>query len=810
MLEWEDEALFAWEEELAKGDHHNDVLRNLELHDFDKFNELELRRQMLQGDLTNQQQSEQNEVDLMLRTQATLQAQAHLFNEIRKNRSKLMKRWYEASKMLETRKSQVEELENSALTLKIETEENIRATEPIQRRAENQKRENDIIKGGVERFNQRLKQGEELMTEKKKATVDLNEEIFNMDKEIDDQNSKNNLLKAKIKDLLETIKSRKEKAERISTFCMKLKTKLDTLNLKIMTDEQKHKNAEEIYQLGQKVLKEEEREFDRLQATISGLLNEMNRVKEEELFKRSDLELAKQDLAKIETILADIKLENESIKKEIQIKDEDVLYLTQKLREMIEDDLSSDVQRRFIQETTNIQMSIQSQKREQTTLRLEIKHLRKELRDVNRLLNKGTQELEQLGVKAVELKLKMIGANKTLREAQEEQNRVVLDHNLLKMQVNIAKEGFKKTDDQINNQERKKVVIESALQERTMDLKSHREKLVTRKKLLQEERTNLKKSVEHLNQRIKQLDNRHEIIMQTIFKDENGETSSVAYYQIKIAQEKRELIENGDELQAKIEKTEKEILAMENTLRLVSCTNDNFRSNLETIELNGPEMQEFDKVEGEYHQEHEQFMSNTRMIQDMTKAINKTKANIEKIRETGKEVEKKWKEKEKEIEVLTKALSTKQNKLGRATKILKKKIVDVKGSKGTVTYKHTMRDIEARIKAEQNQSALHQMLEFTQNYVEARPMVNMLLTENGVSLAERNTVIQIDSKITDGKEGSLASSRSGSMASFRTDIDQFKGSDISLSPSVVNLDPTLLIPGERKRAFKGYSSKFSN
>ncbi|KAF6209945.1 hypothetical protein GE061_015699 [Apolygus lucorum] len=37
-------------------------------------------------------------------------------------------------------------------------------------------------------------------------------------------------------------------------------------------------------------------------------------------------------------------------------------------------------------------------------------------------------------------------------------------------------------------------------------------------------------------------------------------------------------------------------------------------------------MQAFDKVEGEYHQEHEQFMSNTRMIQDMTKAINVSEA----------------------------------------------------------------------------------------------------------------------------------------------------------------------------------------
>lgn len=71
-------------------------------------------------------------------------------------------------------------------------------------------------------------------------------------------------------------------------------------------------------------------------------------------------------------------------------------------------------------------------------------------------------------------------------------------------------------------------------------------------------------------------------------------------------------------------------------------------------------------------------------------ASQKTKANVVNLQDTGIEVEKQWKEKEKDIEVLTKSLATKQAKLGTATKVLKKMISDVRNSKGSGTYRHTL------------------------------------------------------------------------------------------------------------------------
>lgn len=53
-----------------------------------------------------------------------------------------------------------------------------------------------------------------------------------------------------------------------------------------------------------------------------------------------------------------------------------------------------------------------------------------------------------------------------------------------------------------------------------------------------------------------------------------------------MAQEKYELQEKGDELDAKIKKSEKEILAMENTLRVINATNDCYKRNLDSINTN--------------------------------------------------------------------------------------------------------------------------------------------------------------------------------------------------------------------------------
>jgi UDP-glucose:O-linked fucose beta-1,3-glucosyltransferase len=125
--------------------------------------------------------------------------------------------------------------------------------------------------------------------------------------------------------------------------------------------------------------------------------------------------------------------------------------------------------------------------------------------------------------------------------------------------------------------ETRRLQLSLALEERNNEIAIHKDMLKIHIKNAEEERHSANAELRDRVGKIEKLKIRYEIIMTQFAPGDGDEEHSQAYYVIKAAQKREELQREGDELDANIRRAEKEIKALENTLKLMNNRNEQFR-----------------------------------------------------------------------------------------------------------------------------------------------------------------------------------------------------------------------------------------
>lgn len=130
---------------------------------------------------------------------------------------------------------------------------------------------------------------------------------------------------------------------------------------------------------------------------------------------------------------------------------------------------------------------------------------------------------------------------------------------------------------QVFSLETRQLHLNLALEERSKEIEIHKDMLRLQLKNAEEERYSAAAELRDRVSKVEKLKRRYEIIMTHFGSEEGEEEHSQAYYVIKAAQHREELQREGDELDAQIRKAEKEIKALENTLKMMNDRNEEYR-----------------------------------------------------------------------------------------------------------------------------------------------------------------------------------------------------------------------------------------
>ncbi|XP_011944150.1 PREDICTED: coiled-coil domain-containing protein 39 isoform X3 [Cercocebus atys] len=606
-------------------------------------------------------------------------------------------------------------------------------TETISAQLELDKAAQDFRKIHNER-QELIKQWENTIEQMRKRDGDIDNSALELARIKQETREKENLVKEKIKFLENEIGNNTEYEKRISVADRKL--------LKSRTAYQDHETSR-IQLKG---------ELDSLKATVNrtssdleALRKNISKIKKDIHEETARLQKTKNHNEKIQTKLKEItektmSVEEKATNLEDMLKEEEKdvkdFHIQQVERRMsrLKGEINSEEKQALEAKIVELKKSLEEKKSTCGLLETQIKKLHNDLYFIKKSYSKNSEEKQSLMTKINELNLFIDRSEKELDKAKAFKQDLMIEDSLLKLEVKRTREMLHSKAEEVLSLEKRKQQLYTAMEERTEEIKVHKTMLASQIRYIDQERENISTEFHERLSKIEKLKNRYEILTVVMLPPEGEEEKTQAYYVIKAAQEKEELQREGDCLDAKINKAEKEIYALENTLQVLNSCNNNYKQSFKKVTPSSDEYELKIQLEEQKRAVDEKYRYKQRQIRELQEDIQSMENTLNVIEHLANNVKEKLSEKQAYSFQLSKETEEQKPKLERVTKQCAKLTKEIRLLKDTKDETLEEQDIRLR-EVKQFHKVIDEMLvDIIEENAEIRIILQTYFQQSGLEL----------------------------------------------------------------------------
>ncbi|XP_070537855.1 coiled-coil domain-containing protein 39-like [Ptychodera flava] len=731
QMNWDQQALEAWLEESARKDEDSMTIAKYTRMDEAKVKELSLRMERMTEEKGRKRKNLDHEMTETLTAQLELDKTAEEFRKAHNDRQELINQWEATIEQMQKRDHEMDLLAAELTKVKSEVRNRQEAVKEKQQFLENEIENNKEFEKKIQNTDrlaaklrieyqdqetQRIQFSDELATLKftvERTATDLEsmrKQVSDLKKDVEDKTFKLNSAKNLREDLHEKLK---------------------------MTTEAKL-SAEEKALMMDKLLQDEEYNQKQIDTELKRL-RELQFRKTQELFQSKMLE--KNTNAEIQGSRAASrnlssrinKLDHDSLKQLEIIYNQDfqIQQLERKISRMQGERSTEEMDQlnARIQELTEM---LNDKNDTHSLISLQLKRLQDDIRRVKRDLDKSGQEKADLTSKIEELNLHNDSSQRELKKIIRNKEDHMVDENILKLEIKRLRDILNSKADEVLTLEKRRLQLNTAMKERRQEINIHKDMLRAQLKAAEEEKSTVSAELHERISKIDKLRKRYEILMVSMAPPEGEEDRSQAYYVIKAAQEKEELQREGDDLDARIRKAEKEIRALENTLRLMNGRNEQYRKSFNRVTETSDEYEEKQRFEEQMRAVMDKYKYKRRQIRELQEDLQTMSNTLDNLTRDENVYVEMIDEKQGKIAQLNKDLEEQKQKLDRAAKQTAKYARELRASKKSKGETQEERDFELRELRDFNKSTSRQIGEVVHNYPEIASTVHMLFTQAGL------------------------------------------------------------------------------
>ncbi|XP_032830901.2 coiled-coil domain-containing protein 39 isoform X2 [Petromyzon marinus] len=666
-LRWDKLALDTWLEEAARRDEDIEALQRYARLDEGKIRELMLRLDRLTDEESQKRRYLENEVTETVMTQVELDKAAEEFRRAHRERQQLLQQWEETIQQMQRRDRDVErcalELAEARQEQRGRKELLRQKREFLEREVENNA-EHARRTAGSERLAQKLRRALLQMDgarqqlhdqlETLKGTVErtatelenARAQVSNLGKEVQDKTNRLRALEGERESLRERLKSSQE-------------TALSAEERALRMDEMFAQEQQRIKELEQTLAQVKNQKFAREQQLQEG------RVRE----RQAEVAMAgvRASIAGLRSRLQ--RLDADAIKQSniIYSQDFQLAQLERRLAQL-QGDISNEEKEQLEAQVAKLKAQLSERNDTHALLTAQLRRVQDDIRHTRRDLEHSSAEKAELTSKIEQLDLENNSAEKEMKKITNAKQELLVEESLLKLECRRVRGLVAASADGVLSLEKRQQALQTALKERSLENDARKHELLTLERGLQQERQALSAELHERLSKVDRMRKRYEILTVAMAPPEGEEDKSQAYYVIKAAQEKEEMQKEGDELDARIRRAEKEIRAMENTVQVVNGRNAALRRSHSKVPQGGAEHEERLRLEEQKRSLEEKLKFKRRQVRELQQDLQVMNESMDELLSEGDVQEGDLKGHSDSVQQLKKEIREQQEKIERGKK----------------------------------------------------------------------------------------------------------------------------------------------
>jgi chromosome segregation ATPase len=351
------------------------------------------------------------------------------------------------------------------------------------------------------------------------------------------------------------------------------------------------------------------------EAKLKRMERQLEDAKKEQYKKSTDLHAMRDRETFLHSEIAGIQAQNKNLQSKLQhydaeaFKQQELLYniefqIQQMERKVsrLQGERTEEEKRALKDKIEDLNAELDEKQKALKVVQEQLKRVNDDVRRATRQLADKSQEEESLRSKISELTLENENAQIEIRGAMKDKETLLVQHDLLRLQVKKLRDQLNARRDELLGLQNRKEQLRLSILERVDEVTVFRESLRAELKCASEEKHKLILEMKERQMQVDRMKTKFGMIVERIKAmsrlgdedsaptiDEGEEGPTQAQFLIRVAQQREELQRQGDELDGKIAKLEKEERALKKTLNLLQAKNSDFSASIKKADLGGPD-----------------------------------------------------------------------------------------------------------------------------------------------------------------------------------------------------------------------------